>query len=180
MLGCLLGPVFAVLGALWIVFPGWGMWFFLVFEALVILWPLSALGQARAVVASLHQEHSQRLTDDEWTYLRKYALLFLHPLTTRSLSGTISFVTLLSIGIAVGLLIRREWIGIGVCAANYMLLAPLAKFLCPMQFVADGYAKDPLSWGNEKRKLDRCIGFVQSVLKSRAAEADFVDDETES
>jgi len=180
MPGCLVGPIFAVLGVLWVVFPRWGMWCFLVFEALVVLWPLAVLRHARAAVVSLHQKHPDRLTDDEWAYLRKHALLFVYPYTTRSLSGTISFVTLLSIGIAVGLLFRREWIGMGVCAANYVLLAPFAKFLCPMQFVADGYAKDPLFWGSEKRRLDRCIAFVQSVLTSRAAEAGSVDDETES
>lgn len=171
MLGCLLTPLFVVCGVLWAVFPRWAMYLFLGVELLVFCWPLTALRTARTVVESLRERHELELTDAEWAYLRKHALVFVYPANTRSLSGLASTVMFLTIGIGIVLLFRQEWIGAGVCAVNYFVLAPYTKYLCPFIFVADGYAKDPIFWGPEKRRMDACIAFVESVLEAKYEDA---------
>jgi hypothetical protein len=159
-------PLFLILAVLWAGFPKWGMWPFLALESLVLLFIAGGLPRARAVVDSLRKDLSPLLENDEWDYLRKHALLFVWPWTARSLSGMMSFLSLLCVGVGIILLIRREWIGMAICVLNYFALASLARFLCPVQFVAEGYAKDPSVWAEEKRKLDSCIEFIQSLQET--------------
>jgi hypothetical protein len=163
MPGCLLTPLFVVLALVWCVFPAWGIWPFIGLEVLTLLWPLTALPQARRAAQALQERAPGALADDEWAYLRRHALLFIWPMTTRSLSGTVSAIQLLGIPVGLVLLIRRAWMGVAVCLVNYLFLGFVAKLLCPMQFVADGYRKDPAFWADEKRKLDRAIAFAQTA-----------------
>ncbi len=174
-MGCIVNVAFLTLGILWCVFPAWGLWPFLGVELLVIWIALGPRGKARRVVDHLQSESPDALAADEWAFMRKYALYFLYPYTARSLSGSMSFTSLLTLGIAVVLLVRQSWLGVAVCVPNYFFVfAPLANSLCPVTFIVSGYQKNPAAWAGEKRQLDRVTAYVTSRLEAdrRAADDD--------
>lgn len=121
-------PIIIVVFAIWQIFPLVGFWIYAIVLSIYLLFTIPPMFTARKYFEPVKDRILERLTHEEYDFLKKHALYYMYPFGARTFSGIASMLQLLGIVFGIVFLIRKYWFYGFISLLNY----PMFAFIAPM------------------------------------------------